>query len=143
MELKKGDYVLATRWSDGDPLDPWAVGFIDYKVKDRYQLVDDNGKKIGGFAGFRRAQKIPPDLGAYILDNAEAIEQFGVSIWNMDIIKPMYQINVVTTFIGEPPKTFTAYSKFETAEEAEEFAQIWGAQYYSIEEVGRANRGLK
>jgi len=26
--VKLGDYVLATRWNDCDPRDPWRVGFV-------------------------------------------------------------------------------------------------------------------
>ena len=28
-QVKPGDYVLCTRWSDRDPDDPWQVGFLD------------------------------------------------------------------------------------------------------------------
>jgi len=28
-KIKKGDYVLATKYSDGDPKDHFAVGFFD------------------------------------------------------------------------------------------------------------------
>jgi len=29
QEMKHGDYVLATKYRDGDPQDHWAVGFYD------------------------------------------------------------------------------------------------------------------
>lgn len=28
--FKPGDYVLATRWSDADPHDPWHVDFVHF-----------------------------------------------------------------------------------------------------------------
>jgi len=76
--MKKGDYVLATKYSDGDPWDGWAVGFFDgmlhYKSGDRFMVIDSNGHQFRG-NGFRRCEKITPDEG-------EAIIKFDRSIVN-------------------------------------------------------------
>ena len=48
-KLKKGDYVLATTWSDGDPRDQWAIGLYDgpcKQVPGRSLVVDNNGKQF-------------------------------------------------------------------------------------------------
>ena len=51
--LKKGDYVLATKFSDGNPADNWCVGFYDRKETFgstnhpdvRHFVVDGDGKQ--------------------------------------------------------------------------------------------------
>lgn len=59
-DLKKGDYVLATKWSDGSPQDQWAIGLYDgltgHKPA-RHLVVDSNGSSSGlaGFAGLRQS----------------------------------------------------------------------------------------
>lgn len=84
MNIKKGDYVLATKFSDGDPRDHWCVGFFDsilhYKTEDRYQVVDDDGNQFRG-NGFRRIKKIDPVIGAYILNNKSKITYSNKSLW--------------------------------------------------------------
>lgn len=32
-EVKNGDYVIASRWSDEHPFDPWRVGFVKDIIK--------------------------------------------------------------------------------------------------------------
>ncbi len=42
--FKIGDYVFVSRWSDGDPNDPWHVGFLErvtkHSVEDVYQVKE-------------------------------------------------------------------------------------------------------
>lgn len=82
--MKKGTYVLATKYDDGDPLDNWAIGFFDrYLEKStgrRYMVIDDKGEQFRG-NGFRRAQKITAQQGRYLLDRVSEIEQSNISVW--------------------------------------------------------------
>ena len=79
-----GDYVLATKWSDGDPQDQWAVGFFSGLLRkaggDRYQVVDANGNLFRG-NGFRRVEKISASRGRWILEHASEIESGSRSVW--------------------------------------------------------------
>ncbi len=91
--MKRGDYVLATKYSDGDPGDHWAVGFYDGPTDHsdpRYHVVDAKGQ-LFRHNGFRRIESITRDEGARIL---EIMNQFsplycdddgaviGKSIWD-------------------------------------------------------------
>lgn len=90
IELKKGDYVLATKWSDGDPGDQWCVGFYDGTLskvsEDRHMVVDENGKQFRG-NGFRRVKKISRERGAFLLKNKEFIEFGTRSLWGWVRVK--------------------------------------------------------
>jgi len=92
-----GDYVLATKYDDGDPGDPWAVGFYageldmgntrsDIKVAPRYLVNDNNGKTIRP-NGYSRVACIRKDVGAWLLNvAAKQLEQSPpgtVNLWNM------------------------------------------------------------
>jgi len=81
-----GDYVLATKYSDGDPQDHWCIGFfhstLDYGAdRKRFQVVDGEGKQFRG-NGFRRIKKISHRRGKWLLDNARQIEASGFSVWH-------------------------------------------------------------
>lgn len=84
--IKKGDYVLATKYSDGDPGDWWAVGFYDGPLHgDRHKVVDSEGKSLR-HSGFRRVGKITPEFGEWLLKNAQGLEQSppgSVNLWDM------------------------------------------------------------
>ena len=84
QQLQKGNYVLATKYSDGDPHDQWCVGFydqqLDYKAAPRHQVVDREGRQFRG-NGFRRVKKISPERGKWLLDNAGMIEMGARSLW--------------------------------------------------------------
>jgi signal peptidase I len=89
--LHVGDYVLATKYHDGDPQDHWCVGFyhsdLDYGGGGtRYQVVDGDGNQFRG-NGFRRVEKISPELGKWLLDNARQIETSGLSVWRLALAK--------------------------------------------------------
>jgi hypothetical protein len=92
-----GDYVLATKYSDGDPGDAWALGFYageldmgnahsDIKVPPRYMVKDGAGKNIRG-NGYRRVARIRKDVGAWLLNvAAKQLEQSPpgtVNLWTM------------------------------------------------------------
>lgn len=78
----KGDYVLATKYHDGDPNDHWAVGFYD-RFEPRYErhfVVDGVGNQFRG-NGFRRVTKISEKCGRILLQHAKDIESSGRSVW--------------------------------------------------------------
>ena len=76
-KLEKGDYVLATKYSDGDPGDQWAVGFYDRPLQvgheTRHLVVDNDGNQFRR-NGFRRVEKISPARGEFIVSHEEEIE---------------------------------------------------------------------
>lgn len=78
-----GDYVLATKYSDGDPGDHWCVGFLkavmDYDPP-RYDVVDGNGQSFRG-NGFRRIKCISAERGAWLLANEKNTEYSTRSLW--------------------------------------------------------------
>lgn len=84
--LKRGDYVLATRYADGDPQDHWAIGFFDGLTSPRYNpprynVVDSEGAQFRG-NGFRRIERIDGVRGAWMLKHARDIELSGRSVWH-------------------------------------------------------------
>lgn len=85
MPLLAGDYVLATKYSDGDPQDHWCVGFFHSMLPktggDRFQVVDSDGNQFRG-NGFRRAQKIGANEGKWLLEHAAEIEASERSVWD-------------------------------------------------------------
>jgi hypothetical protein len=82
MHLKKGDYVLATKWNDGDPCDHFFIGFYrEKKWGDRYIVEDSNGS-LPRAGGFRRCQKISREIGNLLVKAAPIIGDIpGKSIW--------------------------------------------------------------
>ena len=81
--MKKGDYVIATKYRDGDPMDHFVLGFFDGMSdhqKPRYNIVDGEGRPFRG-NGFRRAQKITQSTGEKILENITSIEHGSITVW--------------------------------------------------------------
>lgn len=76
-ELQKGDYVLATKYSDGDPGDQWAIGFYDGVYDNgferRHLVVDNDGQQFRR-NGFRRVEKISDARGRFIIAHQAEIE---------------------------------------------------------------------
>ena len=83
--LLAGDYVLATKYSDGDPQDHWSVGFFHSMLPKaggyRFQVVDNEGNQFRG-NGFRRAQTISENEGKWLLEHSREIESSGRSLWD-------------------------------------------------------------
>lgn len=75
-----GQYVLATKYSDGCAADAWAVGFYAGTTKDRHMVVDAEGNSLRP-NGFRRVQEIPPEVGAWLLANAGTLEVCASDLW--------------------------------------------------------------
>ena len=81
--MKNGDYVLATKYSDGDPKDQWCVGFwagLTNHNPPRHNVVDKNGQLFRS-NGFQRVKKISQSVGEYILNNKRNIEQSSHSVF--------------------------------------------------------------
>lgn len=81
-----GDYVLASKYSDGDPQDHWCVGFykevyLHCGIDQRHIVVDGNGQSFRG-NGFCRVKKISNERGAWMLEHAKEIETSGMSVWH-------------------------------------------------------------
>ena len=83
-DLQRGDYVLATKYSDGDPHDHFVVGFIgdrlDYATGVRYQVVDGNGQQFR-HNGFRRCERISAETGKTIVEHMKFIEMGAKNVW--------------------------------------------------------------
>lgn len=90
--MEKGDYVLATKYHDGDPGDHWAVGFYDESCYDgsRHHIVDGSGARFRA-NGFRRCEQITQEEGEYLLANQSSFSPLyydddgaliGKSIWH-------------------------------------------------------------
>lgn len=82
--LGRGDYVLATKYTDGDPQDHWAVGFFTGMLPkgsgDRFMVADADGNQFRG-NGFRRVKKISADRGSWLLEHKAEIELGTRSLW--------------------------------------------------------------
>ena len=83
-KLKSGDYVVGTVWNDGDPNDPWAIGwYVSSRIGSGVtkHLISDNYGGLFRTDGFRRVKKISPEAGNFLLTNKEKIEQSGRSVY--------------------------------------------------------------
>jgi hypothetical protein len=87
MTIKKtnpsiGDYVLATKWSDGDPCDHFCIGFVSGITEHgRFLVVDNEGINQRG-NGFRRAESIDPEEGRQLVDlMPSTADKRGRSVW--------------------------------------------------------------
>lgn len=86
LQPELGDYVLATKYSDGDPGDPWALGFyagLDASGE-RHIVKDGSGQIIRG-AIYRRVGRITVDIGNWLWANKYNLEQAPskISLWGM------------------------------------------------------------
>ena len=82
-DLKEGDYVLATKWSDGDSRDHWCCGFYQGMTgheNQRYDIADSDGNLFRN-NGFRRCEKIHPAIGKYLVDNSHHISAIKILLW--------------------------------------------------------------
>lgn len=85
MSAKVGDYVLATKYHDGDPGDHFCVGRVDRIDIDplgapRYYVVGNGGVRFRA-NGFRKAKKISLARGKFLVEHFDEIEQSGSSVW--------------------------------------------------------------
>lgn len=67
-DLKKGDYVFASRWTDCSPSDPWFVGHVS-EVGDRYVVIAESTRRQ-----WPNAMRITAEQGRRIIDQFPAME---------------------------------------------------------------------
>lgn len=85
--VKKGDYVLATKYADGDPHDQFCIGFYhgsyDHFGETRYLVVDSDGQQFRR-NGFRRVARVGGKRGAWMVEHLSYIEkmQDRFSVWH-------------------------------------------------------------
>jgi len=76
-----GDYVLATKFDDGDPCDRFAVGFFREMLSDNYLVEDKNGQLFSR-NGFSRCEKICQRVGNTLVAAMPFIgDRQGKSLW--------------------------------------------------------------
>ena len=83
-KLKMGDYVLATKYHDGSPLDNFAIGFYSgiVPLTKRYLVIDEDGKYLRR-SGFRRVEKITESEGQQLLSLFPDIsDKHGPTLWS-------------------------------------------------------------
>lgn len=82
---KSGDYVLATKYSDGDPGDNFCVGYYDREItvgsEIRHLVVDNHGDQLR-HNGFRRVARISSKRGTWILKNLPLVESSHFNVWH-------------------------------------------------------------
>ena len=85
--VKKGDYVVATKYRDGDPGDQFCIGFHDYSYQNGsstwHMVVDSFGNQFR-HNGFRRVARIGSKRGAWVVRNLCRIEELQdrFSVWH-------------------------------------------------------------
>ena len=104
--LKSGDYVLATKYSDGDPCDHFCVGYFREMMGDRYLVQDANGQLFRA-GGFRRCEKISQRVGNALAAIMPIIgDHSGHSVWHWRRhVKAMQQLATPTTAKDAPNAT--------------------------------------
>lgn len=108
--LKVGDYVLASRWSDGKLCESWAVGLIseitEAHGKPRYYVGHGDGKLIS-MAPYRRAERIDPFVGSELLRLSEEQDWEWLcphrSIWGM---KRIIKAEIKAIMNAKPSDTY-------------------------------------
>jgi hypothetical protein len=78
--LTIGDYVLATKWSDGLGREPFEIGFYAGHSKDRFLVTDSEGKCMRP-SGYRRCEKISKRVGHALVKHIDLIEKSDYSVW--------------------------------------------------------------
>lgn len=85
--LKEGDYVVATKYADGNPGDHFCVGFYagcyDHLGQTRHLVVDSEGNPFR-HNGFRRAEHVSPKRGTWMVNHLKHIEALmdRYSVWH-------------------------------------------------------------
>jgi hypothetical protein len=84
---KRGDYVVATKYADGDPGDHFCIGFYqdnyDHYGQTRHIVIDGEGKPFRG-NGFRRVACIGAKRGAWMVEHLAHIARMKdrFSVWH-------------------------------------------------------------
>lgn len=84
---KIGDYVVATKYADGDPGDQFCIGFYngsyDHYGQTRHLVIDGEGKNFR-HNGFRRVSPIGSERGSWMVGHLTLIERMRhrFSVWH-------------------------------------------------------------
>lgn len=82
--VNEGDYVLATKYRDGDPGDHFAIGFyagnFDHFDQTRHLVNDADGLPFRA-NGFRRVARLSRARGAWLVQNIITISLGSHSLW--------------------------------------------------------------
>lgn len=87
INIQKGDYVIATKYKDGDPGDQFCIGFYagsyDSYGQTRHLVVDSEGVNFR-HNGFRRVAKVSHERGSWMVRNLKLIEELKnrFSVWH-------------------------------------------------------------
>ena len=85
--INNGDYVVATKYRDGDPVDQFCIGFYKgfyiHYGETRHLVVDSNGTNFR-INGFRRVARISSKRGSWMVDHLKHIETMKdrFSVWH-------------------------------------------------------------
>jgi hypothetical protein len=85
MELD--DYVVATKYRDGDPGDQFCVGFYNGSFtvigRTRHLVKDSSGQNFRN-NGFRRCEPVSHERGSWIVEHIPVIERYrdSYSVWD-------------------------------------------------------------
>jgi len=85
--LKPGDYVVATKYADGDPGDQFCIGFYsgcyDHYGQTRHLVVDSAGKNFR-HNGFRRVARVSAARGTWMVEHLALIDKLmdRFSVWH-------------------------------------------------------------
>lgn len=82
-----GSYVIATKYDDGDPGDPWAVGYYLGPTENGRHLVGDEDGKSYYAKGYGRIRAgLREDVGRWLIANCELLERAPpgmINLWGM------------------------------------------------------------
>lgn len=78
--LSVGDYVLVTKFSDGDPKDPFYIGFFAGMDDNRYIISDPACPGIS-FRRWWRCDRISKRVGDVLCKHIKVIEEASASVW--------------------------------------------------------------
>ena len=85
--LKVGNYVVATKYADGDPGDQFCIGFYngsyDHFGQTRHLVINNEGKNFRN-NGFRRVARVGLRRGAWMVKHLAHIEKMmnRYSVWH-------------------------------------------------------------
>lgn len=107
-------YVLATKFSDGDPADAWCVGYyLRKRPCDRHAVGNaDGGTGPHGFrfSGYAHIGRIDKELGNWLMANCAALEKAPagtVNLWKLREARLEYLATVdeeQAAFLREAPE---------------------------------------
>ena len=79
-ELKRGDYVLGTKYRDAHAQDHFAIGYYGGTCcnGERHRVLDSNGNDFR-HNGFRRCERISVDAGNWLVQKSKDLEKWYIA----------------------------------------------------------------